>query len=136
MKKMLFFFSLLVLGASYPIVSYASTNNEIMIEPRSSYVFDSVSSGINRTAYGGDCTLVSDGSGTVTISLQKYASASNSWITMAGPSSKSFSNTDICTHGKNKTLTKGKWRCKTYVKATVGSHTDSRTVYSGTITIN
>lgn len=135
MKKILFILCLSLVGVFYPISSYAATN-DVKIEPRSSYVFSSVMSAINASAYGGDCTLVDKGSGTITISLQKYASASNSWITMAGPSSKSFSNTQLGGHSKSKTLTKGKWRCKTYVKATVGSHTDSRTVYSGTITIN
>lgn len=136
MKKILIVFSLLILGITYPIATYASTDTSIKIEPHSSYVFDSVGSAISPSAYGGDCTLVAKGSGTVTIRLQKYASASNSWVTMEGPSSKSFSNTKICNHGKSKTLTKGKWRCRTSVTATANGHTDSRTVYSGTITIN
>lgn len=135
MKKILFILCSLIIGISYPIASYANTN-EVEIEPRSSYVFGSVGSAISPSAYGGDCTLVATGSGTVTISLQKYASASNSWVTMAGPSSKSFSNSKIGSHSKSKILTKGKWRCKTYVKASANGHTDSRTVYSGTITIN
>lgn len=136
MKRFIALFTILTLTFSMNV--FASENNEeSTIEPRSSYVFSSVSSSISKTAYGGECTLVGVGSGTLTIRLQKYSSSTGSWSTVSGTtSSKSFSNTRICAHGKNKTLSAGKYRCKTTVTATVGSYSDSRTVYSNTLTVN
>ena len=136
MKRFLVLFTILTLTFSMNV--FASEEiEEDTIEPRSSYVFSSVSSSISKTAYGGECTLVGVGSGTLTIRLQKYASASGSWVTLDGTtSSKSFSNTKLCVHSKSKTLSAGKYRCKTTVTATVGSHSDSRTVYSSTLTIS
>ena len=137
MKKLKFMLviSIFSLTLSFPIFASEQSNQKITIEPRASYVFSSVASGISPTGYAGDCSLENKGSGTLTISLQKYTSGS--WATVSGTSSsKSFTNTTICAHSKSKTLSKGKYRCKTYVKATVGSHTDSRTVYSSTLTIN
>lgn len=136
MKKFLLSISLLTLFFSFPIYADELETTKVSIEPKASYVFDSVSAGITKSAYGGDCALTSIGNGTLKISIQKYASASNSWITMAGPYSKSFSATPICAFSKNYTMSKGKYRAKTEVTATVGNHTDSRTVYSGTLTIN
>lgn len=136
MKKIMLF---LVLCICFSLPVYADELPEAsstVIEPRASYVFVSTGAYITKSAYGGNCSLVSRGSGTITISVQKYASASNSWVTMAGPSSKSFSNTAIPVYEKSKTLTKGKWRCKASISAKVGSHSDSRTVYSGTLTVN
>ncbi|MDO4553578.1 MAG: hypothetical protein Q4B70_00355 [Lachnospiraceae bacterium] len=137
-KKLFIFCCLLLMTCSFPsFAAERNFTNTVTIEPKASYVFNSVSAAVSPSAYGGDCALMSKGSGTLTIYLQKYASASNSWITVSNTtSSKSFSNTSICAHSKSKILSKGKYRAKTYVKATVGSHTDSRTVYSGTLTIN
>lgn len=136
MKRFLILFTILTLTFSMNVFA-DEANEENIIEPRASYVFDSVSSSISKTAYGGECTLVGVGSGTLTIRLQKYSSSTGSWSTVSGTtSSKSFSNTKVCAHGKNKTLTAGKYRCKTTVTATVGSHSDSRTVYSSTLTIS
>lgn len=136
MKKIVL---LLVLCICFSFPVYADELPKVsstVVEPRASYVFVSTGAFISKSAYGGECDLVSKGSGTITISVQKYASASNSWVTMAGPSSKSFSNTSIPIYEKSKTLTKGKWRCKASISAKVGSHSDSRTVYSGTLTVN
>lgn len=134
MKRFLVFVTILTLTFSLNV--FASEEiEEDTIEPRSSYVFSSVSSSISKTAYGGECTLVGVGSGTLTIRLQKYSSGS--WSTVSGTtSSKSFSNTKLCVHSKSKVLSAGKYRCKTTVTATVGSHSDSRTVYSSTLTIS
>ena len=134
MKRFLALFTILTLAFSMNVFA-SESNEESTIEPRSSYVFDSVGSSISKTAYGGDCVLVGKGSGTLTIRLQKYSSGS--WSTVSGTtSSKSFSDTKLCAHSKNKTLSAGKYRCKTTVTATVGSHSDSRTVYSNTLTVN
>lgn len=135
MKKCICFLCL-VLSFSLPVFADENTHNTVIIQPRASYVFDSVGAGISKSGYLGDCSLVDNGKGTLTVRLQKYASASGSWVTVAGPYSKSFTNTSICSLSKSKTLTKGKYRCRTNVTATVGSHTDSRTVYSSTLTIN
>ena len=134
MKRFLALFTILTLAFSMNVFA-SESNEESTIEPRASYVFDSVSSSISKTAYGGECTLVGVGSGTLTIRLQKYSSGS--WSTVSGTtSSKSFSNTKLCVHSKSKILSAGKYRCKTTVTATVGSHSDSRTVYSSTLTIS
>lgn len=136
MKRFLILFTILILTFSMNVFA-SEANEENIIEPRASYVFDSVSSSISKTAYGGECTLVGVGSGTLTIRLQKYSSSTGSWSTVSGTtSSKSFSNTKLCVHSKSKTLSAGKYRCKTTVTATVGSHSDSRTVYSSTLTIS
>lgn len=134
---------ILVLAMSFCLPTFASETEALFqsdtastVEPKASHVFMSVTSAINKSNFGGSCSLVDDGKGTMTIRLQKYASASNSWVTMVGPSSKSFSGTDICSFGKSAILSKGKYRCRTDVTATVGNYTDSRTVYSGTLTIN
>lgn len=134
MKRFLALLTILTLTFSLNVFANEEME-EGTIEPRSSYVFDTVGSSISKTAYGGDCSLVGVGSGTLTIRLQKYSSGS--WSTVSGTtSSKTFSNTRICAYGKNKTLSAGKYRCKTTVTATVGSHSDSRTVYSNTLTVN
>ena len=134
MKRFLALLTILTLTISLNVFANEEME-EGTIEPRSSYVFDTVGSSISKTAYGGDCSLVGVGSGTLTIRLQKYSSGS--WSTVSGTtSSKTFSNTRICAYGKNKTLSAGKYRCKTTVTATVGSHSDSRTVYSNTLTVN
>lgn len=136
MKRFLALFTILTLTFSMNVFA-SETDEEATIEPRASYVFDSVGSSISKTAYGGNCALVDEGSGTLTIRLQKYSSSTGSWSTVSGTtSSKSFSNTTICVHSKSKTLSAGKYRCKTTVTATVGSHSDSRTVYSSTLTIS
>lgn len=134
MKRFIALF--MILSLTFSLNVFASEEiEEDTIEPRSSYVFSSVGSSISKTAYGGDCVLVGKGSGTLTIRLQKYSSGS--WSTVSGTtSSKSFSDTKLCAHSKNKTLSAGKYRCKTTVTATVGSHSDSRTVYSNTLTVN
>jgi hypothetical protein len=136
MKKYLCFICVLLLCISCPVFANENTDTESTIQPRASYVFDSVGSGINSSGYAGDCALVSKGSGTLKVRLQKYSSSSGSWSTVAGPYSKSFSDTTVCALSKSKILSKGKYRCRTDVTATVGSHTDSRTVYSSTLTIN
>lgn len=114
-----------------------SDENQMTIEPRASYVFSTYGSAISKSAYGGNATLEDTGSGTITITLQKYASASNSWVALDGPYSKTFTNTTVVTFSKSRNLTtKGKYRCKTTVKATVNGRTETKTVYSGTLTIN
>ncbi|MCI5596448.1 MAG: hypothetical protein MR380_07050 [Lachnospiraceae bacterium] len=134
MKRFIALF--MILSLTFSLNVFASEEiEEDTIEPRSSYVFSSVGSSISKTAYGGDCVLVGKGSGTLTIRLQKYSSGS--WSTVSGTtSSKSFSDTKLCAHSKSKILSAGKYRCKTTVTATVGSHSDSRTVYSSTLTIS
>lgn len=136
MKKFLLLISILTLLFSFPTYAQETENAKNAIEPKASYVFTTVASALTRSSYGGDCSLTGVGSGTMTLRLQQYASASNSWVTVAGPYSKSFSGTTICAFSKSKILSKGKYRCRTDVTATVGSHTDSRTVYSPTLTIN
>jgi hypothetical protein len=136
MKKYLCFIFVLLLCFSFPVFASENTEAESTIQPRSSYVFDSYGAGINTSGYAGDCALVSKGSGTLKIRLQKYSSSSGSWTTVAGPYSKSFSDTTVCALSKSKTLSTGKYRCRTDVTATVGSHTDSRTIYSSTLTIH
>lgn len=135
MKKFLLYVSMLTLFFSFPAYAAETENTKTIIEPRASYVFSSVGSGIDKTGYVGDCSLTSVGSGTLTITLQKFNTTYNSWMKQAGPYSKSFSGTPICALSKNYTMGKGEYRCKTEVTAKVGSHTDSRTVYSPTLTI-
>ena len=138
MKKILCLVLIICTIFSFP--TYADTledTNQTIIEPKASYVFSSTGSAISRSSYGGNAVLVDPGKATVTITLQKYASASNTWVPLAGPYSQTFYNTTIPGFSKSKILsTSGKYRCKTTVKATVGSHTDTRTVYSGVLTIN
>jgi hypothetical protein len=136
MKKYFCFLCILLLSLSFPVSAAENTEAESTIEPRASYVFHSVGSGISRSGYAGDCALVGVGSGTLKVRLQKYSSSSGSWTTVAGPYSKSFSDTMVCALSKSKTLSTGKYRCRTDVTAKVGSYTDSRTVYSSTLTIN
>jgi hypothetical protein len=136
MKKCLCFICILLLCSSCPVFASENTDAESIIQPRASYVFDSVGSGINSSGYAGNCALVSKGSGTLKVRLQKYSSSSDSWTTVDGPYSKSFSDTTVCALSKSYILPKGKYRCRTDVTATVGTHTDSRTVYSSTLTIN
>lgn len=114
----------------------ADTSEEATIQPRESSVFSEVSSGISKTAYSGDFVLVSEGSGAITITLQKKNSSGN-WENVAGTSStKTFSNTIGTSHYKYKTLSSGTYRCKTYVTATVKGVTDGRFVYSPVLTLN
>jgi hypothetical protein len=136
MKKYIFIFCILLLASSFPVFADEITENDVTIQPRASYVFSSVSSGIGKSGYMGDCALVDEGKGTLKIRLQKYSSSSSSWVTVDGPYSKSFSDTTVCAYSKSKILSTGKYRCRTDVTATVGTHTDSRTVYSSTLTIN
>lgn len=138
MKKLFFVIISLCMCFSFPAYADSLSNNdENTIQPRASYVFSEYSSAITKSAYGGDAILEDTGSGTITITLQKYASASNSWVALDGPYSKSFSNTTVVAFSKSRILsTKGKYRCKTTVKATVNGRTETKTVYSGTLTIN
>jgi hypothetical protein len=136
MKKYMCFLCFLLLCFSIPVFADENTDTESAIQPRESYVFSSYGAGIDKSGYAGDCALVSKGSGTLKIRLQKYSSSSGSWTTVAGPYSKSFSDTMVCALSKSKILSTGKYRCRTDVTATVGTHTDSRTVYSSTLTIN
>lgn len=136
MKKFLLSISILTLFFSFPIYAQETENTTVVIEPKASYVFDTVGAGVDKSGYVGDCSLTGVGSGTLKITLQKYSTTYNSWLTSAGPYSKSFSGTTVCALSKSKILSKGKYRCKTQVTATVGSHKDSRTVYSPTLTIN
>lgn len=130
MKKILIFICLLF---AYNITVLASDSE---ITPRASYVFTDVGSTISKTGYGGDCSLVDEGSGHITIYLQKKNS-SGVWENVDGQTSKkTFSETTVCTHSKSKTLSSGTYRCKTYVLAYVNGYTDRRTVYSPTLTVN
>lgn len=133
MKKSLLFFALLLI-CSMPV--YASDSSKT-IEPKASYVFSSVTSSINATAYGGSCSLVTSGSGTIKITLQKQLTSNKSWMPVDGATgTSSFSNRYAYSYSKNKTLSAGTYRCKVYVSATVGSHTDNRTVYSPSLVIS
>lgn len=125
----------LVLLFSFPI--HADNVTENSIQPRESSVFTSVASSVGKSAYGGDCSLVDEGSGTITITLQKKLTSNNSWLPVDGATgSKSFSSTMICAYSKSKVLSSGTYRCKTYVKATVNGTTETRTVYSPELTVN
>jgi hypothetical protein len=135
MKKYLCFIFVLLLCFSFPVFASENTDAESIVQPRASYVLDSYGAGISASGYAGNCALVSVGSGTLKVRLQKYSSTSGSWTTVAGPYSKSFSDTTVCALSKSKILSKGKYRCRVDVTATVGSHTDSRTAYSSTLTI-
>ena len=133
MKKAILFFVLL-LTFSLPV---CASEHSRSIEPKASYVFHSVTSSINATAYGGSCSLTDFGDGSMKITLQKQLSSNKSWMPVDGATgTKSFSNRIDFAYAKNKTLSAGVYRCKVYVKATVGSHTDNRTVYSPTLTIS
>lgn len=122
------------LSFSLPVFASDFTSS---IEPRASYVFRSVTSSINASAYGGSCSLTDDGSGTITITLQKKLTSNNSWMPVDGASgSKSFSSTMTCAYSKSRILSSGTYRCKTYVKATVNGTTETRTVYSPELTVN
>ncbi len=133
MKKIALLLTLLL---TFSIPTFAS-EAEKTIEPRESYVFSSVTASINASAYGGSCSLMDYGNGTIKITLQKQLSSNKSWMPVDGATgTKSFSHRIIDGLSKNKSLSAGVYRCKVYVKATVGSHTDSRTVYSPTLTIS
>jgi hypothetical protein len=135
MKKYICVFCFLLLCFSIPVFADENTDTEATIQPRESYVLSSYGAGISASGYAGDCALVGVGSGTLKVRLQKYSSSSGSWSTVAGPYSKSFSDTTVCALSKSKILSKGKYRCRVDVTAKVGSHTDSGTVYSSTLTI-
>ena len=129
MKRILLFLCLLF---TFSITAVASADN---IMPKASYVFTDVGSSISKTGYGGDCSLVDEGSGHITIYLQKKNS-SGSWVDVDGSSSKkTFSETTVAAHSKSKTLSAGTYRCKTYVIGYVNGYTDRRTVYSPTLTV-
>lgn len=133
MKKAILFILLL---STFSIPVFASDAVK-EVEPRESSVFSSVTSSINATAYGGSCSLMDYGSGTMTITLQKKLTSNNSWLPVDGATgTKSFSSRVIYGFSKSKTLSAGTYRCKVYVKATVGSYTDSRTVYSPTLVVS
>lgn len=134
MKKMVLLFTLLFTFST--TVFAADSFEESSIQPRESSVLSEVSSGISRTAYSGDCTLMREGSGAITITLQKKNS-SGTWENVSGTSStKTFSNTIVAGHSKSKILSAGTYRCKTYVTATVNGVTDGRFVYSPVLTLN
>lgn len=134
MKKFVLF---LILILSFSLSVSADDTAENSIQPRESSVFNSVGSSIAKYAYGGDCSLVDDGKGTMTIILQKKLTSNNSWMPVDGEKySKSFSGTSLCSFSHSKILSSGTYRCKTIVTATVGSKSDSRTVYSPSLTLN
>lgn len=133
MKKAALFVTLL-LTFSLPVFASDSSRT---VEPKASYVFRSETASINASAYGGSCSLTDYGSGTMTITLQKQLTSNNSWMPVDGATgTKSFSSRIAYGFSKSKTLSAGTYRCKVYVKATVGSYTDSRTVYSPTLVVS
>lgn len=134
-KKLALFFTLLL---SFSIATFASADTTTRtVEPRESSVFSSVTSSVHASAYGGSCSLMDFGSGTMKITLQKQLTSNKSWMPVDGATgTKSFSDRIDFAYSKNKTLSAGTYRCKVYVKATVGSHTDTRTVYSPTLVIS
>lgn len=134
MKKMIIFLTLLITFSTTAFA--ADISKESIIEPKASSVFMEVTSAISRTGYSGDCVLTSEGSGAITITLQKKNS-SGDWENVAGSSTtKTFSNVIGAGHSKSKTLSPGTYRCKTYVTATVNGKTDGRFVYSPVLTLN
>ena len=134
MKKfitILLFSLLFCTSVSADDVSEATT-----IAPRASSVFHSYTSFINTTYFGGDCAILDVGSGSVQIILQKQNSTNKAWYTYNGQSSiKYFLNTTVCSYSKNYTLPAGTFRCKTIVTATVDGVTETKTVYSPTLTV-
>ena len=134
MKKLILFFTLLFTFSATAFA--ADSTDESSVQPCESSVFSEVSSAISKTAYSGRCVLMRDGSGAITITLQKKNS-SGDWENVTGSSTtKTFSNTISAGHSKSKTLSPGTYRCKTYVTATVNGVTDGRFVYSPVLTLN
>lgn len=134
MKKKLILL-LLPLLFSLPVCA-DSAGERTVVEPRASTVFNSTGSAISRTAYGGDCTLLGDGKGSVQINLQKQNSYNKFWYVYDGQTStKTFTNTSVCAHSKNYILPEGKFRCKTVATATRNGVTETRTVYSPELTV-
>ena len=132
MKKAVLFLTLLLVS-SMPVFASETVKT---VEPKASYVFHSVTSSINASAYGGSCSLNDYGSGSMKITLQKQLASNKSWMPVDGATgTKSFSSKMAYGFSKSQILSPGTYRCKVYVKATVGSHTDSRTVYSPNLVI-
>lgn len=133
MKKAALFLTLL-LTFSLPV---SASDLSKTVEPKASYVFRSETASINASAYGGSCSLTDYGSGTMTITLQKQLTSNKAWMPVDGATgTKSFSSKITYGFSKSKILSAGTYRSKVYVKATVGSHTDSRTVYSPSLVVS
>lgn len=134
MKKILVIFLLTLVLCTNVYANETISKNTL--EPRASDVFISVGSAINRSNYGGDCTLFDDGYGSVQIILQKQNDYNKFWYTYDGQNYiKGFSNTAVCSYSKSYNLPAGKFRCKTIITATLNGVTDTRTVYSPELTI-
>lgn len=134
MKKTILLLFLILL---FPTTAFASdTTLSSYVEPKASYVFLNTGSSINRSYYGGDCSLLDVGKGSVQIILQKQNDYNKFWYTYDGQNFiKGFSGTTVCAYSKNYTLPAGKFRCKAIITATVDGITDTRTVYSPELTI-
>lgn len=138
MKKLFLSFLLVsIIVTSFSTIILAdSTTEEVIITPKASSVFDSYGSSINSSAYGGDCTLMADGNGSIQIILQKQNEYSKAWYTYDSQNyTKTFTNTSVCAFGKYYTMPVGKFRCKTIVTATVNGVTETKTVFSPELTI-
>ena len=134
MKKLILLLTLILLFPATVSANEATLTSTV--EPKASYVFISTGSGINRAYYGGDCSLLGEGNGTIQIILQKQNEYNKFWYTYDGQNYiKGFSNASIYTYSKNYTLPAGKFRCKAIITATVDGITDTRTVYSPELTI-
>ena len=134
MKKLVFILIALLL---FPTTVAAAENIFTSdIEPKASYVFHLTGSSINQTAYGGNCTLLGKGKGSIQIILQKQNDYSKAWYTYDGQNYiRGFSDKSVFAYSKEYTLPKGKFRCKAIITATLNGISDSRTVYSPELTI-
>lgn len=138
MKKFVFI-SLLSLCLCFGIsdsVSAAETTEATAVSTRASTVFHSYTAYLNPSYYAGDCSLLGTGSGSVQIILQKQNSTNKAWYIYDSQNyTKYFLNTSVCAYSKNYTLPAGTFRCKTIVTATLNGVTETKTVYSPTLTV-
>ena len=134
MKKLILILFLSLAFASN--VSAESNIDSTIVAPCASSVFDSYTAAINPSYYGGDCAILGIGSGSIKIILQKQNSTNKAWYTYDSQSfTKYFLNTSVCSYSKNYTLPAGTFRCKTIVTATLNGVTETKTVYSPTLTV-
>lgn len=137
MKKIKKLLLILSLASLFCLPTFAeTTSEEVVVAPRASSVFGSYASYIHPSYYGGDCGLLGVGSGSVQIILQKQNSTNKAWYIYDSQNfTKYFLNTSVCSYSKNYTLPAGTYRCKTIVKATLDGVTETKTVYSPSLTV-
>lgn len=134
MKK---FISILLLSLCFCSTVHAEeTTIQATATGRASSVFLCYTAAIHPSYFGGDCSLLGEGKGSVQIILQRQDSVNGWWFMYNSQNyTKNFSNTSVCSFSKSYILPAGTFRCKTVVSATLDGHSDTKTVISPELTL-